>query len=238
MDSARLLLVQAAWSCAPAVSPTDAAHHCRYLLQFGGSVLGGCLATGARDALVASLVLMQEHGVSEVVVEAVQPGAHHFTCSVLATDQVRATPGWARHKAQAFSHPWLPVMFQRASQLGCRPALAHHHHQWQVLCLCVAQGAVALPPTELSYWDVEDDIAECELRMERWLAAREVGPRRDASRPPLGMWRGEAGAAGSRCRHGAEAASELCPLLEACMLGAVCGGTRVPRCRLCAGPGP
>jgi hypothetical protein len=60
--------------------------------------------------------------VSEVIVEAVRPGAHHFTCSVLSG------PG----------------------------------------------GVVALPPTEFSYWDVEDDIAEAEWKMQQWLAAQEV----------------------------------------------------------------
>lgn len=36
------------------------------------------------------------------------------------------------------------------------------------------QGAVALPPTELGTWDVEDDIVASELALERHLAMREV----------------------------------------------------------------
>lgn len=38
------------------------------------------------------------------------------------------------------------------------------------------QGVVALPPTEVSYYDVEQDIADMELRLERFLAMNEVGP--------------------------------------------------------------
>ncbi len=36
------------------------------------------------------------------------------------------------------------------------------------------QGAVALPPTELDTWDVEDDIVLSELALERHLAMCEV----------------------------------------------------------------
>ena len=39
----------------------------------------------------------------------------------------------------------------------------------------LAQGAVALPPTELAVYDVEVAIADTELRLERFLAVREVG---------------------------------------------------------------
>ena len=113
-------------------------------MQVGGSVLGGALVSGPRDALRAALALMGEHSVGEVLVEAVQPGACYVTCTVLA-------PSGG------------------------------------------AVGAVALPPTALEYWDVEEDIADCALDLERYLASREVGaPARGgggmaASRTQLGL---------------------------------------------------
>lgn len=44
------------------------------------------------------------------------------------------------------------------------------------------QGVVALPPTELDTWDVEDDIMASELAIERHLAMCEVRRRL----PPVG----------------------------------------------------
>ncbi|KAL4428078.1 hypothetical protein ABPG75_002167 [Micractinium tetrahymenae] len=101
--------------------PDGAAPRLAVRAEVGGHVLGGCLVSGVRSALVGAAALMQEHSVSEVVVEAVQPGAVHFACSVLEGEQ----------------------------------------------------GVVALPPTELGYYDLEDDIAEMELRLERYLAQQE-----------------------------------------------------------------
>ncbi|KAI7845525.1 hypothetical protein COHA_000948 [Chlorella ohadii] len=98
--------------------PLDAAPRLAVRAEVAGSVLGGALVSGPRNALLVALELMQEFSVDEVLVEVVVPGARHFTCSVLATEQ----------------------------------------------------GAVALPPTELDTWDVEDDIVLSELALERHLA--------------------------------------------------------------------
>ena len=64
--------------------------------QIAGSVLGGAIAGGVPAALQAALALAHEHGVSELVVEAVVPGAVHVTCSVLQGEQVRRRGGCER----------------------------------------------------------------------------------------------------------------------------------------------
>ncbi|KAL6779885.1 hypothetical protein ACKKBG_A14150 [Auxenochlorella protothecoides x Auxenochlorella symbiontica] len=54
--------------------------------EAGGQVLGGALATGAAQALVAAAGLAARHDVREVVVELVRPGVKHFVVSVLGAE--------------------------------------------------------------------------------------------------------------------------------------------------------
>ena len=154
-------------------------------------MLGGALVSDAADALLAALALMQEHSVDEVLVEAVLPGARHFTCSVLSTDQVRTCCALMPSDQQAI-YVACPVASTSAGQPGCpgtcRPPFSRPHswcsslhrtpccvsHRLPPLLLFV-QGTVALPPTELAVYDIEEAIADTELRLERFLAVREVG---------------------------------------------------------------
>ena len=138
-------------------------------------MLGGAIAGGVPAALQAALALAHEHGVSELVVEAVVPGAVHVTCSVLQGEQVRRRGGCGRGRK-------LPVPSAAAAGVApatrrARPSAAADPAPWpepRLLAPPPRQGAVALPPTELSYWDIEDEVAAAGLRYERTLAAREV----------------------------------------------------------------
>lgn len=121
--------------------------------------------------------VLQEHDVPEVVVEAVQPGAVHFACGVLQGEQVGTWKG-----STAPACPSCPATHMLESLSTALPHASLHmsispdHVPASPACPPgLRQGVVALPPTELSYYDLEEDITDMELRLERYLAQQEVG---------------------------------------------------------------
>jgi hypothetical protein len=90
-------------------------------VEAGGEVLAGGVGRGVAQVAAGAAAVAAATSASSVVLEAVHPGAVHFTCAVLGT-----------------------------------PA-----------------GAMALPPTEVGYYDVEEDVDASELQYERFWAVRQ-----------------------------------------------------------------
>lgn len=70
-----------------------------------------------------------------------------------------------------------PKLLKQLPRLqACGPASSYRHTRLlpRPAACRLPQGAVALPPTELDTWDVEDDIVASELALERHLAMCEV----------------------------------------------------------------